>query len=156
MTSVFSFFSKRLTTLFHYHFYFFQLHFNNKKNIKNLISKKPILFRKREYSEKHKTKCYDFTLKIDKSNIFVSNKQSNKGKIKNTSVSELLTGWDFLWRCDSAMWPTMFIYITAPILRTFYFSYPLIWCRPQSYSFDFSFNVLYMKSIWRVLWSLLS
>ena len=38
-----------------------------------------------------------------------------------------------------AMWPTMLIYIAAQILRTFYFSFPLLRHGPPSYSFSCCF-----------------
>ena len=37
------------------------------------------------------------------------------------------------------MWPTMLIYITAQMLRTFHFSFPLLRHHPPSYSFNYCF-----------------
>ena len=69
-------------------------------------------------------------------------KQTKKAehKIKITSVYRATDGVCFFFRSSGrAMWPTVLVYITALILRTFHFSFPLLRHGPPSYSFNWCF-----------------
>ena len=54
-------------------------------------------------------------------------------------------GQIFLHWCDWTMWPTMFMYLSAQISVTFYFSFPLLRCGSLSNSSNFFFYTLCVK-----------
>ena len=65
-----------------------------------------------------------------------------KGKVTNSSVSALMVGWDFFTMIQPAYVTKMSIYITAQILRIFYFIFPLLRCSPSNSS-KFAFILFY-------------
>ena len=62
-------------------------------------------------------------------------------------------GQIFLHWCGWTMWPTMFMYVSAQISVTFYFSFPLLRCGPLSNSSNLFFLYTLCKG---VLWLLFS
>ena len=78
------------------------------------------------------------------------------GQNIKTSVSVLASEWDFFFRwCGKAIWPTMFIYIAAQMLKTFYYSFTLLRRGPPLCNFNFVFSFT-VSSYQEVLWLLFS
>ena len=79
-----------------------------------------------------------------------------KAKVTNSSVSALTVGWDFFTMIRPAYVTKMCIYITAHILRIFYFIFPLLRCSPSNSSkFAFIYLFIYLYTSYEGVLSLL-